>query len=78
MIIQLNTPIKRSTDITTVEVSQVVDRNSAKTVIASVSVENVGVVDLTLWEGDAYTAIGQWTDSQVQSRVLELINERYK
>jgi len=27
-----------------------------------------------LWEGAAYDAIGQWTDSDVEARVLELFN----
>jgi hypothetical protein len=29
---------------------------------------------LVLWEGEAYDAIGQWTDADVQARVLELLN----
>ncbi len=29
---------------------------------------------LVLWEGEAYDAIGQWTDTDVQARVLELLN----
>jgi len=28
---------------------------------------------LVLWEGEAYDAIGQWTDTDVQARVLELL-----
>jgi hypothetical protein len=27
---------------------------------------------VTLWEGAAYDAIGQWTDANVQARLLEL------
>jgi hypothetical protein len=29
---------------------------------------------ITLWEGDAYTAIGQWTDTDVEGRLLEIYN----
>lgn len=28
---------------------------------------------LLLWEGEAYTNIGQYTDSDIQNRILELI-----
>jgi hypothetical protein len=27
---------------------------------------------ITLWEGDEYDAIGQWTDSDVQAKLTEL------
>ena len=27
---------------------------------------------ITLWEGAAYDAVGQWTDVQVEERILEL------
>lgn len=27
---------------------------------------------ITLWEGDEYDAIGQWTDSDVQTKLTEL------
>lgn len=30
--------------------------------------------ELTLWEGDAYDLAGQWTDSDVDNRILELLN----
>jgi len=29
---------------------------------------------VVLWEGEAYDAIGQWTDSDVQARLFELFN----
>lgn len=29
---------------------------------------------IVLWEGDAYDAIGQWTDTDVQARIFELYN----
>ena len=31
--------------------------------------------DVVLWEGAAYDAIGQWTDSDVQARITELYNK---
>lgn len=30
-------------------------------------------ITLTLWEGEAYANIGQWTDTQVETRIKELI-----
>ncbi len=30
--------------------------------------------DLTLWEGDDYVNIGQWTDQQAMDRIKELLN----
>jgi hypothetical protein len=30
--------------------------------------------ELTLWEDDEYDAAGQWTDSDVDNRILELLN----
>lgn len=30
--------------------------------------------ELTLWEDDEYDAAGQWTDSDVDGKILELLN----
>ena len=44
-------------------------------VVANVSLQPMqgAVKNLVLWEGDAYTNIGQWTDEDVTARILELI-----
>lgn len=47
----------------------VFDSQTNKTVWASIVELNR---DLILWEGDAYDAIGQWTDTDVVNRVKEL------
>jgi hypothetical protein len=31
-------------------------------------------INITLWEGAAYDAIGQWTDADVINRIQELYN----
>ena len=31
-------------------------------------------INITLWEGEAYDAIGQWTDADVINRIQELYN----
>lgn len=33
---------------------------------------------ITLWEGEAYDAIGQWTDEDVKNRLFELYNNENK
>lgn len=30
--------------------------------------------ELTLWEGDTYDTIGQWTDTDVDNRITEIFN----
>ena len=48
-----------------------IDNSMRKKVIAIT--KELGQV--VLWEGDAYDAIGQWTDANVQARLLELYNK---
>jgi hypothetical protein len=45
------------------------DKPIAKKVI--VRTLEIGII--TLWEGLAYDAIGQWTDDDVKQRILEII-----
>jgi hypothetical protein len=51
-----------------ISVDHYIDSPSYKTVTAYT--KQVGAI--VLWEGDAYDAIGQWTDSDVEARLLEL------
>jgi hypothetical protein len=70
MEVNFNNP--KNPAITKVTVKRVVDNNEKKKVTAHVK-EFTGKI--TLWEGDvAYTAIGQWTDTDVQNRLLEIYN----
>jgi hypothetical protein len=39
-----------------------------------VTVRTKEVGSLVIWEGDAYDAIGQWTDQDVTDRILEIVN----
>jgi hypothetical protein len=50
-----------------IEVSSVTDDSVTKKVIA---ITNLGKI--VLWEGDAYDAIGQWTDADVHNKLVEL------
>jgi hypothetical protein len=53
-----------------ININEIVDNSERKTVRAFT--KELGVI--TLWEGDAYDTIGQWTDASV----LKRINEIYK
>ena len=51
-----------------ITIEEIVDNNSRKEVKAYT--QELGI--LVLWTGDAYDAIGQWTDADVVARVKEL------
>lgn len=51
-----------------IEVISVEDKQSQKKIVANT--KQLGQV--TLWESDYYDRIGQWTDSDVESRLIEL------
>jgi hypothetical protein len=60
---------EKSKTVTTLTVSRIVDLPKKKMVRAFVEELDEPVV---LWEGAAYDAIGQWTDSNVEARLTEL------
>ena len=53
-----------------VTIQQVIDNNTA--VFAVIEI-NTNIVTLCLWEGEAYINIGNWTDTDVNNKILELI-----
>lgn len=60
--------LKRTVD--EITVLEVVDSPERKTVRAFT--QELGVFNL--WEGAAYDAIGQWTDTDVINKITELVN----
>ena len=52
-----------------IEIFQLIDSPAKKTVIAICRYQPMMI---TLWEGPAYDAIGQWKDSEVTRRIQEL------
>ena len=54
--------------ISEITIEEVVDNSARKEV--RTFVQQLGVI--TLWEGAAYDAIGQWTDTDVVARIKEL------
>ncbi len=77
MEINLNSPHevvlmeRRTKTIEKVTVRSIVDFPSQKRVVAQIKEIGDPVV---LWDGDAYDAIGQWTDTDVQNRLNEIYN----
>jgi len=75
MEITLNSPKKivlqeeKSKDISKLTVARVVDLPKQKVVRCFCEELEEAIV---LWEGAAYDAIGQWSDSDVQNRLAEL------
>jgi hypothetical protein len=61
--------IKVITD--TIQIKQLIDDgNSVKAVITA----NDKTTMITLWEDQSYTNIGQWTDNDVENRIIVLFS----
>lgn len=65
----INIQIGETVSVSEIKINHVMDEYARKRVV--VYFEN-GLPPRVLWEGDAYDAIGQWTDSDVEARILEL------
>lgn len=59
---------ERKKTISKITITEITDSADRKTVTATTS--EVGRI--VLWKGDAYDAIGQWTDTDVTNRIKEL------
>ena len=76
--ITLTTPLSIVTQpeikktLTEIKIERIVDRNQEKKVIAF-------LVDypreLVLWADDEYVAIGDWTQAQAESKIVELLTD---
>lgn len=51
-----------------IKIRKIIDESKLKRVTAYT--DKLGVI--VLWEGDAYDNIGQWTDTDVQNRIIEM------
>ena len=77
MNITLNSPKKivlqeeKSKTVSTLTVNRVVDLPKQKIVRCFIEELDEAIV---LWEGAAYDAAGQWTDANVEARLIELYN----
>jgi hypothetical protein len=70
MIINLDNPvsINNIAEISIINVNTIIEFYNLKTVMAL----TMDFGSINLWEGDAYDAIGQWTDTDVVNRIKEL------
>ena len=74
MAIKFTTPIElviqkeEKKTISSLTIISVIDQPINKTVV--VSTKEIG--KFIIWQGAAYDAIGQWTDTDVQNRILEI------
>jgi len=55
-------------EISELTIVQIIDHPSVKKVVCATREAGNHI----LWEGEAYDAIGQWTDEDVQSRLQEI------
>ncbi len=55
----------------TITVFDVTDSQESKVVRAN----TLELGSLVLWQGATYDSIGQWTDTDVENRILEIINQ---
>ncbi len=65
------TQLEQTISVSTLKVKKMVDLPEEKRVF--VLLKEIGD-QIVLWEGDDYDAIGQWTDSDVENRLLEIFN----
>lgn len=57
--------------ISEITIYEIIDSPENKTIRAN----TLELGSVMLWQGITYDSIGQWTDADVQKRILELINE---
>ena len=76
MEITLNKPkeivvfAERKKTITKIEITEVIDNSKTKTITAKTT--EFGTI--VLWKGTEYDTIGQWTDTDVVSKIKSLYN----
>lgn len=77
MIVTFDSPIKviqvpeKSATLASVTVTSMTDQPGARKVYAQLAEGQ----NLLLWSDAAYDAIGQWTDSDVEARVKEILED---
>lgn len=69
-------PISKTITADYYELGPIIDRANERIVQATVTTV-FGVDQLVLWEGDAYDAIGNWTQEQALEKIDELLIKRH-
>ncbi|HTA62778.1 MAG TPA: hypothetical protein VK835_09995 [Bacteroidia bacterium] len=62
-----------ATDTNSVSIDSVIDDGQSVVANLSFGISNSNK-QLTLWSGTDYTNIGQWTDTDVNNRIIALLN----
>jgi len=58
-------------NVSSITIFEITDSQESKMVRAN----TLELGSLILWQDETYDAIGQWTDTDIQNRILELINQ---
>lgn len=77
--VQLPNPVITQPQVTadSYQITDVTDNPVQKTVVARVVVGPGGINFFTVWSGDSYDAIGQWTDTELVAAVTPLVEATY-
>jgi hypothetical protein len=67
------TIVKRSITVPANPAVTITDSAKTKTVVARIEGTSL---PLTLWSGDAYDQIGNWTQDQAEARINELLGDK--
>ena len=59
------------------QITDVTDNPVQKTVVARVTVGPGAINFFTVWSGESYDAIGQWTDTELVAAVTPLVEAAY-
>jgi len=58
-------------NVSSITIFEITDSQESKMVRAN----TLELGSLILWQDETYDAIGQWTDTDVENRILEIINQ---
>jgi hypothetical protein len=63
----------------TFKILEVSDNFNNKTVNAKVAIgsDNAHIINITVWDENDYDQIGDWTTSQINSKITEIITNLY-
>ena len=59
------------------QITDVTDNPIQKTVVARVTVGPGAINFFTVWSGESYDAIGQWTDTELVAAVTPMVEAAY-
>jgi len=77
--VQLPSPIIVQQQITasSYKITDVTDNPVQKTVVARAVIGENGINFYTIWSGESYDLVGQWTDEQLETEVTKIVMSNY-